>query len=313
MMTNFLEETIAGLSATDKYLLSKYFYDETGDGIFQEIMQLDEYYLSRAETEVFRLHREAICRLFPKRTYQLAELGAGDGTKTLILLEEALKQGHQFRYHPIDISGNALELIAANLKSQLPDLNFETLEAEYFEALDQLTKREQAPLILLFLGSNIGNFRRDNVDVFISKLSESLRLGDRLLIGVDLKKQPKRILGAYNDSRGVTARFNFNILRRINREFGGNFQLEKFQHYNTYDPHSGESRSYLISLEEQEVYLEAAKQSFHFEAFEAIHTETSRKYSASDLKLLAQKHQFKVIADFRDEQGLFSDQIWEKV
>jgi dimethylhistidine N-methyltransferase len=312
-MNSFLNDTVQGLRAADKYLLSKYFYDEAGDRLFQQIMNLEEYYLSRAEREVFELNRKAICDHFPSEGFRLAELGAGDGVKTLVLLEELINQKRNFTYNPIDISGNALDLLAANLKAKLPDLAFEGMEAEYFEALQKLSTQTDQPLVLLFLGSNIGNFRRDNVDVFMDKLSSSLRRGDQLLIGVDLKKNPNLILGAYNDSRGVTAAFNFNILKRINRELDGNFDLSKFRHYNTYDPHTGESRSFLISLADQEIHLGAAQESFTINAFEAIHTETSRKYSKADLKDLAEKHGFKVSADFRDGSNLFTDQIWERL
>lgn len=313
MRSDFLRETMEGLSAADKYLFSKYFYDQRGDRLFQEIMQLEEYYLSRAETAVFQNHKKAIIDLLPAEGFRLAELGAGDGSKTLILLEALQEQARAFKYNPIDISSNALKLLEANLKEKLPALEFEGIEAEYFSALEQLGRKSSMPLVLMFLGSNIGNFRRSNVDVFMAKLSESLRAGDQLLIGVDLKKDPNLILKAYNDAKGVTAAFNFNILERINKELGGDFKLDKFAHYNSYDPQSGEARSYLISLEEQEVHIAAAEARISFKAHEAIHTETSRKYSKADLHELAVKHGFKISTDFRDPQNLFSDQLWERL
>lgn len=312
-MNDFLRETIEGLRASDKYLLSKYFYDVKGDRLFQEIMQLEEYYLSRAETEVFQLNKNAIIDMLPSEAFRLAELGAGDGSKTIILLDALLQKERPFKYTPIDISANALSLLEHNLKEKLPKLSFEGFQAEYFEALEHLSANTDQKLILLFLGSNIGNFRRSNVDVFMSKLRESLRSGDQLILGVDLKKDPKQILSAYNDSQGVTAAFNFNILERINKELGANFNLRQFEHYNSYDPQSGEARSYLLSLQNQEVFVAAANQSFSFKAYEAVHTETSRKYSASELKQLASKHGFKVVADFRDSKNRFSDQIWERL
>lgn len=312
-MSDYLNEVIKGLKAKDKYLLSRYFYDDIGDSLFQEIMTLDEYYLSRAEKEIFENHANAICAEFPNQAFRMAELGAGDGTKTRFLLQAALEANLDFQYHPIDISANVLEILSTNLKKWVPALKTEGLAQEYFEALQGLAKLEDQALVVLFLGSNIGNFRRDNVDVFMSELSKSLRPGDLFLLGVDKKKDPNRILAAYNDSRGVTAAFNFNSLRRINRELGGSFDLSKFKFYNTYDPHSGESRSFLISLVKQDVYVEAAKQSFHFEAHEAIHTETSRKYGSTDLKELAQKHGFKIRSEFSDSERLYRDQIWEKL
>ncbi|MGB0980091.1 MAG: L-histidine N(alpha)-methyltransferase [Croceimicrobium sp.] len=312
-MNQYLQDVIHGLQSEDKYLLSRYFYNEEGDRLFQEIMELDEYYLTRAEKEIFQIHAADICAEFPSDAYRIAELGAGDGTKTRYLLEAALKAKSKFEYFPIDISPNVLNILKAKLEKALPSLKIKGLAQEYFEALSTLAQLSDIPLVVLFLGSNIGNFRRDNVDTFIAKLSDSLRPGDLFLLGVDKKKDPNRILAAYNDSRGITAAFNFNSLKRINADLGGNFDLQKFSYYNNYDPHSGESRSYLISKEEQEVFIKAAKQSFHFEAHEAIHTETSRKYGASDLQKLASRHGFKIKREFSDEQKLFRNQIWEKL
>ncbi|WP_421753090.1 L-histidine N(alpha)-methyltransferase [Croceimicrobium sp.] len=312
-MSNFLREVIEGLEANDKYLLSKYFYNSEGDRLFQQIMQLDEYYLSKAEAEILKEQSPEICRHFPEHGFRLAELGAGDGTKTRYLLEAALANKTDFSYHPIDISSNALDIISSNLKHWLPNLNFEPMADEYFSALSRLAQMDDKALSVLFLGSNIGNFRRDNVDVFMNHLHKSLKPGDQVLLGVDLKKDPNKILAAYNDSMGITAAFNFNILRRINDELGGQFDLSKFRHYNNYDPHSGESRSYLLSLEEQDVYIEKAQKSFHFDRHEAIHTETSRKYSPRDLEQLALKHGFKVEQRFSDSQSLYEDQLWIRV
>lgn len=312
-MNQYLQDVIQGLQSEDKYLLSRYFYNEEGDHLFQEIMELDEYYLTRAEKEIFQIHAADICAEFPSKNYRIAELGAGDGTKTRYLLEAALKAKSKFEYFPIDISPNVLNILKAKLEKALPSLKIKGLAQEYFEALNTMAQLSDIPLVVLFLGSNIGNFRRDNVDTFITKLSDSLRPGDLFLLGVDKKKDPNRILAAYNDSRGVTAAFNFNSLKRINADLGGNFDLQKFSYYNNYDPHTGESRSYLISKEEQEVFIKAANQSFHFEAHEAIHTETSRKYGASELQKLAARHGFKIKREFSDEQKLFRNQIWEKL
>lgn len=312
-MTSLLEDVIEGLSAEDKFLQSKYFYDDTGDLLFQEIMALDEYYLTRAETAIFHENAQSIAEEFPTSPFQLAELGAGDGSKTKYLLAAALKMGLQFNYRPIDISAHVLNILDNNLKKWLPGLISEGMAMDYFEALRALTKRSLEPLVVLFLGSNIGNFRRDNVDAFMSELAGCLRKGDLFILGVDKKKDPNQILAAYNDSRGVTAAFNFNILRRLNRELGANFDLRKFKYYNSYDPHSGESRSYLISLEKQEVHIKVAQKSFTLEAHEAIHTETSRKYGGRDLDRLAQKHGFKIRQEFQDAKQLFRDQIWEKL
>jgi L-histidine N-alpha-methyltransferase len=311
-MSDFLKDVIQGLNTPDKYLLSKYFYDEEGDRLFQSIMQLEEYYLTKAEIDIFENQKAKICSMFPKQNFRLAEMGAGDGTKTQIILQEALERNLTFSYHPIDISPNVLKILEKDLKKQMPSLSVKGLANEYFTALGHLAEMGDQALVVLFLGSNLGNFRRDNVDNFMSQLSASLHRGDLFILGIDLKKSPRKILDAYNDSLGVTAAFNFNVLKRINRELGGNFQVNKFRHYNTYNPQSGECRSYLISSEKQEVYIKAAQQSFKFEAFEAIHTETSRKYNQTELDALALKHGFQRKETLLDSKEQYSTQIWEK-
>lgn len=312
-MDDFAAAVRAGLSQKDKRISSRFFYDAAGDALFQKIMQLEEYYPTRCEREIFESQKEAMAREAAfDRPFQLAELGAGDGQKTEVLLGHFLATGLEFTYHPIDISASVLEQLRQRLGRNLPQLNIEALHQEYFEALAHLGKIRQGPLLVLLLGGNIGNFTSAQALEFLSQLAAKLQSGDRLLMGVDLKKEPAVIRQAYNDREGVTSAFNLNLLRRINRELEADFNLAQFAHYPSYNPETGECRSYLISNSEQEVYLKKLDLKVHFEAFESIHTEISKKFSASELRDLAQNSGFRSLKDYRDGRGYFSSQLWER-
>lgn len=312
-MDDFAAAVRAGLSQKDKRISSRFFYDAAGDALFQKIMQLEQYYPTRCEREIFESQKEAMAREAAfDRPFQLAELGAGDGQKTEVLLGHFLATGLEFTYHPIDISASVLEQLRQRLGRNLPQLNIEALHQEYFEALAHLGKMRQGPLLVLLLGGNIGNFTSAQALDFLSQLAAKLQSGDRLLMGVDLKKEPEVIRQAYNDREGVTSAFNLNLLRRINRELEADFNLAQFAHYPSYNPETGECRSYLISNCEQEVYLKKLDLKVHFEAFESIHTEISKKFSASELRDLAQNSGFRSLKDYRDGRGYFSSQLWER-
>jgi len=312
-MNNFKQDVIAGLSAEDKFLSSRYFYDTIGDGIFQEIMAMPNYYLTRAEEEIFKLRKQEIYKALSfNGPFKLVELGAGDGLKTKILLRSFLSEKARFEYLPIDISSNVLAELADTLREELPNLAVKTIANEYFEALGYLQNLSTEPKLVLFLGSNIGNFPKGQAENFLAALGQKLKTGDKLLLGVDLKKDPAKILAAYSDPTGITARFNLNILARINNELGADFDLQNFEHYANYNPQNGECRSYLICRKAQEVHLADYKQSFSFNEYECIHTEISKKYSATDLDQLASETGFKVIEKFYDSQKQFCDALLEK-
>lgn len=309
----FLKDVIEGLSADTKHISSKYFYDKKGDSIFQQIMHMDEYYLTDAELDIFQTHKCEIAKIFSpnKEPFNLIEFGAGDGMKTKVLLKELLSHEIPFDYVPIDISQNALDQLQKSLTKEMPDLSFKGIQGDYFEVLNRLKEDNNKRNVVLFLGSNIGNFTNEEALSFTSNISDKLNAGDLLFIGVDLKKDPKKILLAYNDPTGITAEFNYNLLRRINRELGGNFDIEKFEHYPTYDPVTGECKSALLSTTEQEVVID--DHTFHFEKWEPIHTEISRKYSLKQLHQLAKASGFQVKTDLFDANKYFVDSIWEIV
>ncbi|GJM29732.1 MAG: dimethylhistidine N-methyltransferase [Cyclobacteriaceae bacterium] len=313
MDDQFARDIMHGLSSTPKYLSSKYFYDKQGDLLFQKIMNLEEYYLTRCEYEIFQNQKDQLLQQFSKDTcpFDLIEFGAGDGKKTKVLLEYFLQQGADFSYKPIDISRNALELLAKDLRKSLPGLDLETLQGEYFDVLSHAKSEPNRRKVVLFLGSNIGNFLKPVAVKFLSQLANSLSQKDLLLIGVDLVKDPKTIARAYNDSQGITREFNLNLLTRINRDLGADFDLDNFDHFPIYNPITGTARSFLISRAKQTVSIERLNASFHFEAWEPVHTEYSHKYRIDELAGLADESGFKVVNNYFDSKMNFVDCLWQ--
>lgn len=306
----FAGDILKGLQQDPKRLSSKYFYDETGDKLFQQIMKLPEYYLTRCETEILSSCKEDIvqtcCGTEP---FRLVDLGAGDGSKTSILIGHFLTRNISFEYVPVDISVHAIEMVTSSLKQKFPKLQTKGMNAEYFSGLKELSK-DPVGKIVLFLGSNLGNFSRKDAVQFLKSLCDSLNPGDYLLIGLDLKKDPQVILNAYNDAQGVTAEFNLNLLDRINSELDGNFDRNRFNHYATYDPLTGEVKSYLISQQDQEVQLNAVGAKVHFRKWEAVHTEYSNKYSLDQVFDIAKEAGFTPEKNFLDSKGWFVDSLW---
>lgn len=309
---SFAADVAKGLSSDPKYLLSKYFYDVKGDFLFRQIMQLDEYYLTPCEFEILEKHKDALLAYFNQGSipFELVEFGAGDGFKTKILLRHFLESKANFEYIPIDISQNALDVLTADLDREFPSIKRTGLRGDYFECLSSLNDLYHKRKAVLFLGSNIGNFANDEAATFLKQVRENLNRGDMALIGFDMKKDPDVILKAYNDPYGVTAEFNMNLLDRINRELDANFDRRFFKHFSMYEPLTGEARSFLVSVCAQAVYVGAAEREFHFEAWEAIHTEISRKYTLAQIREMADAAGFRMVDNFFDEKKYFVDSLW---
>lgn len=307
--SDFLIDVLEGLRSPNKRLSSKYFYDAKGDKLFQRIMHLDEYYLTNKEHEIFESKKaEILDAIYDGEPFRIIELGAGDGLKTKILLKYFQKNGVNFTYTPVDISGNVLEILETNLVNEIPGLKVESFQGDYFDALSEIFERNEKDVVF-FLGSNIGNFVKGEAEVFLSKLKSFLNPKDLLFMGVDLKKDPSIILSAYNDSEGVTTDFNLNLLERINTELGGDFNRDQFQHYPYYNPQTGECRSYIISKIKQVVTI--AGERFDFRPWEAIFMEVSKKYDEVQLAELAATSGFSEISKFKDSQEWFADVLWE--
>ena len=315
LLSQLATDTLKGLSSNPKYLLSKYFYDDEGSRIFQDIMNMPEYYLTDCEHEIFSSQKEeitlAICA--DNKFLNLVELGSGDGLKTKILLKHLVDKAVNFQYTPVDISAKANHELVESLKKHLPALKVEAKTGDYFRELKSLNGHATIPKIILFLGSNVGNFSDDETTDFLSQLSTHSNTGDKVLMGFDLKKSPHVIMDAYNDPHGHTRRFNLNHLVRLNRELDADFDIQKFEQQTTYDPQTGEVKSFLISNTKQTVQIGQLEQTFRFAKWEAIFMERSRKYDFQTIDKLASDHGFKVVRKFTDNRNYFVDSLWEKM
>jgi dimethylhistidine N-methyltransferase len=312
--TQFEEEVYVGLTDYPKHLSSKYFYDEKGDKLFQDIMNMPEYYLTNAEFDIFSTHKEKITELFRKdsNSFNLIELGAGDGKKTKILLQNLIDNKVDFKYLPIDISQNVLEQLSNSLKNEMPEVNIESEQGTYFEALKNIASLTDAKKVILFLGSNIGNLLHLQAIEFLSKVQALMDQDDLFFVGFDQKKNPQTILDAYNDQTGITAAFNKNVLTRINSELGGNFDLDKFLHWEVYDPETGTAKSYLVSNEQQSVVIEKLDLKADFAPWETIHTEISQKYDDRTVEWLAEKSGLKIETHFTDSKNQYKNYVFKK-
>ena len=312
--TEFAEDVKAGLSASPKTLPSKYFYDGTGSKLFQQIMELPEYYPTRTEFSILKKQKAEIINFFnPSDFFHLVELGSGDGLKTKILLRQLLQAKARFEYIPVDISGDAINQLQSALSKELPDLKTVGFTGDYFKALHWLKRNKPGRKVVLFLGSNIGNFE-DNGDLeFLQEVRKYLSPEDKVLVGFDLQKDPRIIRQAYDDAAGVTAAFNLNLLKRMNRELGANFKPEQFEHFTDYDPIAGVVKSYLVSKRNQTVTFSYLNHTVSFKTWEPIHTENSHKYSEAIIKELGRKSGFETEQIFTDAQHYFADVLFRVV
>lgn len=312
MIEQFKADVANGLNATPKSLLSKYFYDEIGDKLFVQIMHMPEYYLTDAEMEIFEHQAEKLASLLAPTTgtFDLIELGAGDGTKTVHLLKE-LQKHREFCYKPIDISSHALASLKDFLQNELPDLKVETQQGDYFQVLKGIADNGN-PKAILFLGSNLGNMLDHNAKRFLTSLDDAMNPGDKLLLGLDLKKSREVVLPAYNDAAGITKAFNLNLLTRINNELGGDFDVSSFDHAPEYNEDEGVAKSYIKSKVKQDVHIEALNETFHFEEGERIHMEISRKYNKEILNTILQGTSLVLDEVIKDSNSLFADFILKK-
>lgn len=308
-------DTMKGLSSMPKFLLSKYFYDDAGSAIFQDIMKMPEYYLTHCEEEIFTQQKESIAREFfsGDDSFSLVELGSGDGQKTKILLRYLAGLDIRFQYIPLDISQKANDDLQASLNREIPGIKVFPRTGDYFKQLKELNGFASKRKIILFLGSNIGNFTEQESNQFLNQISGFTRSGDKILIGFDLKKSPQIIMDAYNDPHGHTRRFNINLLVRLNRELDADFDTRKFDQYTDYNPQTGEVKSFLMSKIDQQVYVRALDETYYFEKWEPVFMERSQKYDFKTISNLANHNGFRVVSNFSDSRNFFVDSLWEKV
>ncbi|WP_026942743.1 L-histidine N(alpha)-methyltransferase [Hellea balneolensis] len=313
MNKQFLADVAAGLGSSPKFLSSKYFYDKKGDQLFMQIMDLPEYYLTRAEMDIFTSQTGDIVNLLGVQKgvpFDVIELGAGDGSKTKMLLAELLGERFDFDYVPVDISANVLAHLERVLSLELPDLRIKSQNRDYFQTLQYLNKAGKQKIVL-YLGSNLGNMPDEAAREFIYALGKNLNEGDKLILGVDLIKPSNVVLPAYSDSQGITSLFNLNLLHRINRELNANFKLDQFSHIAEYDEEIGIAKSYLKSEKDQDVYIGALKKTFIFAKDEKIQTEISRKYDQVIIGNILSGTGFTIKGVLKDKNSYFADYILE--
>ena len=307
---DFAQDVMEGLSKESKAIPCKYFYDKSGGELFRKITELTEYYLTDCEFEILHKYKDEIMNRIGNTRFNLIELGAGDGKKTKVLINHFLRSGRDIKYIPIDICHNEI----ANLIDKFNDYDIEVpidgLVADYLDGINWLSKSEEIFNLALFLGSNIGNFDKEESEIFLKELFEAMTDGDYLLIGFDLKKDIDVLNNAYNDTENVTAEFNLNLLRRINRELGADFDPDQFKYVGYYDEASGAIESYLVSQKSQEVTIGTIDRSFKFNKGERIHTENSYKFTVEEISELAHKSGFLIIQNFTDSKNYFMDSLW---
>jgi dimethylhistidine N-methyltransferase len=294
-----------GLEARAKTLPCRFFYDDDGSQIFEEICRLPEYYLTRAELEILERNCDEIAQSFGSKT-SLVELGSGSSTKTRTLIEAFLGHHGRLRYVPVDISRGMLEQSANELLEDYPGLEITAIAAEYRHGLSKISAEDIDRKLILWLGSSIGNFTRVEASHFLSGVRKAMDASDRLLMGVDLRKDRKALELAYDDPAGVTARFNKNILSRVNRELGADFELDEFAHRAIFDEAEGRVEMHLESLRDQTVSISALDMDVEFSEGETIHTENSYKYSPGEIDALAQSANMSVERRWTDGAARFS-------
>ena len=304
-----------GLSRFPKELPSRYLYDEVGSALFDVITLLPEYGLTRADERLLRRNAEAIAlRLAPNLV--VAELGSGSGRKTRPILQAICGLQRTVDYYAIDGSATALERCRKELAG-VPGAYIHTLESFYEEGIEQVAQQRlddqrlaHQRLLVLFLGSSIGNFDRAEAAAFLAEIRSHLRSGDALLLGADLQKPIPQLLLAYDDPAGVTAAFNLNLLARINRELGADFDLRHFRHEARWRPDERRIEMHLCAMAAQEVTIPAAGCSVQFERGESIWSESSHKFTSAELGRMAKTAGFMVDAQWIDREWPFAENLW---
>jgi L-histidine Nalpha-methyltransferase len=316
----FANDVATCLTSENKRLNPKYLYDHMGSKLFEQICLQPEYYLTRTEASLLKRHAPVITNLVGSNI-RIIELGSGSSSKTAILLRYLSSQKKRIYYFPIDISASILMESTRTLKSQFPNATITAIRSDYNTGIDRATARcmvidgeedgknnNGSPYakLILFLGSSIGNFEPMAARSFLRSIRQRLHTNDFLLVGSDLQKDEFVLNAAYNDKAGITAKFNLNLLARINRELGGNFELGKFKHFAFYNREQHRIEMHIVSNTDQQVYIEALCKNFSFRKGDSIHTENSYKYSLSQISALAEDSGFRIEKEFTDEKRWFN-------
>jgi len=309
----FAQAVMEGLSRKPKRLPSWLIFDNRGSDIFTEITQLSGYHPAQCEFEIFQAYKQTITDLLEKTEFRVIELGAGDGGKTQILLKHFIQNQLTFEYVPIDISEGAVKNLVIALESKFSQSGMSVmgLAADYFDGLRTMSQQSNRRNLVLFLGSTIGNMELPSAQQFVQKLRESLGVGDYVMIGFDLMKHPKALYAAYNDSTGMFEKFNLHLLDVLNNKLGANFVKEWYVQQGQYNPRTHAVESFIYSTREQLVSLATLKKTFSFDAWEAMQTEHSYKYTIAEIEMLAVKSGYRIVTHLFDANKHFVNSIWE--
>jgi dimethylhistidine N-methyltransferase len=305
----FAADVARGLSSDPKQLLPKYLYDELGSHLFEAICQLPEYYCTRAETEILTRYAGDIAAAIdgPKT---LIEMGSGSASKSRLIIEALLKTQSRLLFIPVDISASALETSARSLLQTYPALRVVAYAGDYYDGIAALAALRAERALALFLGSNIGNFDAEEANKFLRAMRAVLQAGDALLLGADLKKDPRILEAAYNDALGVTSAFVHNQLVRINRELDGDFDVRRFKLVSLYNATEGRIEVYLESVDAQVVPIRKLDMQVTLQAGERIHMEHSYKYDLDQLSQMAADTGFKRTRTWTDSREYFSSNLF---
>ncbi|KJH72309.1 L-histidine N(alpha)-methyltransferase [Aliterella atlantica] len=296
-------DVVKGLTQTPKSLPARYFYDDYGSMLFEQICELPEYYLTRTETAILQQYASAIAQI--TGACELVELGSGSSTKTRILLDAYNCLGYPLRYIPIDVSAGILESSARLLLADYSSLQVQALVSTYELALKQLKPSQSDSRVICFIGSSLGNLNPQECQVFFSQVTAALAPGEYFLLGVDLHKSKDLLEAAYNDSQEVTAAFNLNMLKHLNQRFDGNFNLKQFKHQAFYNEERRQIEMHLRSMRSQTVELRDLNLIIELDSDETILTEISRKFDLNELKKDLQTQGLKTLNVWMDDNKWF--------
>ena len=307
LVSPIADEVMSGLSARTRCLPPKLFYDAAGSELFDQITETPEYYPTRTERAILQEFAGDMVQQ-AGNNLTLVELGAGSASKTQVLIHALLRRQLRADFYPVDVSSSALQGALASLNGHFPRLRVTPIVADYTHHLPDL-KQFPGRKLVLFLGSTIGNFEPDEAEEFLRNVRGSLQKGDALLIGFDLIKDTDVLYAAYNDAQGVTAAFNKNMLSRINRELGGSFDVDAFEHVAVWNKRKSRIEMHLESQYEQTVWIEDLGRGFHFDQDERIHTENSYKFNDRSIAKLLRRAGFKLERSWTDPKGWFCEAL----
>jgi dimethylhistidine N-methyltransferase len=310
-LSHFADAVKIGFLKSPKKLSSEYFYDDVGSVLFQKITCQPEYYLTKTELSILEENATHITSFFKNKEVDVIELGVGDGHKTKVLIQNFIDQGIKVNFYPIDISKKAINLLQDFIQEG-DSLQITAVVAKYFQGLNYINEHSTNQKLVLFLGSNIGNTDEFKGKQFLKELSENLNTDDLMLTGLDLIKDIDVLNNAYNDKNGFTREFNMNLLTRMNKELGANFNLNQFEHLGRFNPKISAMESFLISKIDQKVYFKFLDEEIIFKEFEPIHLEYSFKYTSSEIVELATKTGFSFLKSYTDDNKYFIDTLWRK-